>query len=322
MKKAILSPLCSLTLCLSAVLLIAGLAAQIARAFVPNVILPPLDIPTLAALSLIALVLEAIFFGQQHRFWATSLIVGIVDFGLLSLCAGQALTALEALRVGIQQLRRQVLRFRALLLCAGLVLAVFLCARGFLWVRDHTELLPQPVTTVTARPMSDQARLTAWTAAGGHFRFPGLFQVSLADQRTPYLLQWELWDHQGLRQTWEVGRTACPEDLARHQDLATSVGMTMAPDLESWSTLTYTVSFLDETFTGALEAVPRLYDTLGVEQPAGRCPVDEAEGTILLYVPLPDDKGRLPAPRWTTPGQIETPVRENASVLLLKLYVL
>ena len=228
----------------------------------------------------------------------------------------------EALRVGIQQLRRQVLRFRALLLCAGLVLAVFLCARGFLWVRDHTELLPQPVTTVTARPMSDQARLTAWTAAGGHFRFPGLFQVSLADQRTPYLLQWELWDHQGLRQTWEVGRTACPEDLARHQDLATSVGMTMAPDLESWSTLTYTVSFLDETFTGALEAVPRLYDTLGVEQPAGRCPVDEAEGTILLYVPLPDDKGRLPAPRWTTPGQIETPVRENASVLLLKLYVL
>ena len=152
----------------------------------------------------------------------------------------------EALRVGIQQLRRQVLRFRALLLCAGLVLAVFLCARGFLWVRDHTELLPQPVTTVTARPMSDQARLTAWTASGGHLRIPGLFQVSLADQRTPYLLQWELWDHQGLRQAWEVGRTACPEDLARHQDLATSVGMTMAPDRESWSTLTYTVSFLDE----------------------------------------------------------------------------
>ena len=228
----------------------------------------------------------------------------------------------EALRVGIQQLRRQVLRFRALLLCAGLVLAVFLCARGFLWVRDHTELLPQPVTTVTARPMSDQARLTAWTAAGGRLRIPGLFQVSLADQRTPYLLQWELWDHQGLRQTWEVGRTACSEDLARHQDLATSVGMTMAPDRESWSTLTYTVSFLDETFTGALEAVPRLYDTFGVEQPAGRCPVDEAEGTILLYVPLPDDKGRLPAPRWTTPGQIELPVRKSFSVLLLKLYVL
>ena len=103
MKKAILSPLCSLTLCLSAVLLIAGLAAQIARAFVPNVILPPLDIPTLAALSLIALVLEAIFFGQQHRFWATSLIVGIVDFGLLSLCAGQALTPLVEAAVGIIQ---------------------------------------------------------------------------------------------------------------------------------------------------------------------------------------------------------------------------
>lgn len=101
MKKIMVSPLCSLTLCLSAVLLAAGLAAQIAAAFVPNIILPPLDIPTFAALSLAALVLEVVFFGRQHRFWATSLIVGIVDFALLSLCARQAPTALEALRAGI-----------------------------------------------------------------------------------------------------------------------------------------------------------------------------------------------------------------------------
>ena len=101
MKKTVLSPVCSLTLCLTAVLLIAGLAAQIARAFVPNVILPPLDIPTLAALSLIALVAEVVFFGVPHRFWATSLIVGALAFGVLSLCAGAVPTAIEALRAGI-----------------------------------------------------------------------------------------------------------------------------------------------------------------------------------------------------------------------------
>ena len=98
MKKTVLSPVCSLTLCLTAVLLLAGLAAQIARAFVPNVILPPLDIPTLAALSLIALVAEVVFFGVPHRFWATSLIVGALAFGGLSLCAGAVPTAIEALR--------------------------------------------------------------------------------------------------------------------------------------------------------------------------------------------------------------------------------
>ena len=101
MKQVIRSPLCTASICLSAVLLAAGLAAQIAAAMVPNVILPPLDIPTLAALSLLALVLEVILFGEEHRFWATSLIVGAVAFGVLSLCAGIVPTALEALRAGI-----------------------------------------------------------------------------------------------------------------------------------------------------------------------------------------------------------------------------
>lgn len=101
MKQVIRSPLCTASICLSAVLLAAGLAAQIAAAMVLNVILPPLDIPTLAALSLLALVLEVILFGEEHRFWATSLIVGAVAFGVLSLCAGIVPTALEALRAGI-----------------------------------------------------------------------------------------------------------------------------------------------------------------------------------------------------------------------------
>ena len=101
MKQVIRSPLCTASICLSVVLLAAGLAAQIAAAMVPNVILPPLDIPTLAALSLLALVLEVILFGEEHRFWATSLIVGAVAFGVLSLCAGTVPTALEALRAGI-----------------------------------------------------------------------------------------------------------------------------------------------------------------------------------------------------------------------------
>ena len=89
MKKIIVSPLCTASICLSVTLLAAGLAAQIAAALVPNIILPALDIPTLAALSLLALVLEVILFGENHRFWATSLIVGTVA------------TVLDVLRVGI-----------------------------------------------------------------------------------------------------------------------------------------------------------------------------------------------------------------------------
>ena len=101
MKKIIVSPLCTASICLSVTLLAAGLAAQIAAALVPNIILPALDIPTLADLSLLALVLEVILFGENHRFWATSLIVGTVAFGVLSLCAGSVPTVLDVLRVGI-----------------------------------------------------------------------------------------------------------------------------------------------------------------------------------------------------------------------------
>ena len=86
MKRQI-SPLCALSLSLTAVLLLAGLAVIIAGALVPNIVLPALDIPTLAALSLIALALETIVFGHGTRAWVASLGVAVVDFGLLHIIA-------------------------------------------------------------------------------------------------------------------------------------------------------------------------------------------------------------------------------------------
>ena len=88
MKREI-SPLCALSLSLTVVLLLAGLAAIIAEALVPNVVLPALDIPALAALSLIALALETVIFGHGSRAWVASLGVAVADFGLLILCTGR-----------------------------------------------------------------------------------------------------------------------------------------------------------------------------------------------------------------------------------------
>ncbi len=96
MKREI-SPLCALSLSLTAVLLIAGLGAVIAGALVPNVVLPAMDVPMLAALSLIALALETVVFGHGSREWVASLAVAVVDFGLLSLCTGRV-SASEAVR--------------------------------------------------------------------------------------------------------------------------------------------------------------------------------------------------------------------------------
>ena len=76
----------AITLCL--VLLLAGLGAVIARTFVPNVVLPRLTVPAFAALSLLALALEAAAFGEKRRQWVASFVEAAVAFGLLPLCAG------------------------------------------------------------------------------------------------------------------------------------------------------------------------------------------------------------------------------------------
>lgn len=88
-EKIIVSPLCTASICLSVTLLAAGLAAQIAAALVPQHHPARAGHSTLAALSLLALVLEVISLGEppvlgnlaDRGHWA---------FGVLSLCAGSA----------------------------------------------------------------------------------------------------------------------------------------------------------------------------------------------------------------------------------------
>ena len=100
MKKIILSPLCTASVCLSVTLLAAGLAAQIAAALVPNIILPRTDVTLLAGLSLAALAAEAVIFGAGSRSWIGSLLVAVLVFGLLPWCAGLSGDPLTAVKTG------------------------------------------------------------------------------------------------------------------------------------------------------------------------------------------------------------------------------
>lgn len=86
----------AITLCL--VLLAAGLGAMLARTFVPNVVLPRMTVPAFAALSLLALALEAALFGQGRRQWVASFGEAALAFGLLPLCAGLAADVSAACR--------------------------------------------------------------------------------------------------------------------------------------------------------------------------------------------------------------------------------
>lgn len=76
---------------LLAVVLGAGLlAGMVWRTFMPNVVLPSLDINAMVGITLIALLLEHFIAGVQKRNWALQIVYAAATFMLLSFVAGIA----------------------------------------------------------------------------------------------------------------------------------------------------------------------------------------------------------------------------------------
>lgn len=81
---------------LLAVVLGAGLLlGMVWRAFQPNVVLPDLDIPAMAALVLIALVLEYLMTGTKKRAWALQIVLAAATFLVLPWAADLAYAGIK-----------------------------------------------------------------------------------------------------------------------------------------------------------------------------------------------------------------------------------
>ncbi len=75
---------------LTAVLFVALAAGLLVRVWVPAAIIPPLNIPNMVLLSVVALLIEHFLAqGNPRCYWFTAL-VGVLSFGLLPLMAGFA----------------------------------------------------------------------------------------------------------------------------------------------------------------------------------------------------------------------------------------
>ena len=76
---------------LLAIVLLAGLLlGMVWRAFVPNVVLPPLDATAMVGLILIALLLEYYIAGVQKRSWLLQIVCAAATFMILAAAAGIA----------------------------------------------------------------------------------------------------------------------------------------------------------------------------------------------------------------------------------------
>ena len=86
---------------LLAVVLAAGLlVGMVWRTFQPNVVLADLAIPAMAALVLIALVLENLIFGTKERAWVPQIVLAAVTFAVLPWAADLPVAGIKVAACG------------------------------------------------------------------------------------------------------------------------------------------------------------------------------------------------------------------------------
>ena len=86
---------------LLAVVLGAGLlVGMVWKAFQPNVVLADLELPAIAALVLIALVIEYLWKGTQKRAWAVQILLAAITFAVIPFAAGYAGTGIGLILCG------------------------------------------------------------------------------------------------------------------------------------------------------------------------------------------------------------------------------
>lgn len=85
---------------LTAVLAIGLLIGMVWRSFQPNVVLPKLDLPAMAALILIALLLEYFLTGTKKRVWGVQILFAAATFWLLPTVAGLKTAGIKTMICG------------------------------------------------------------------------------------------------------------------------------------------------------------------------------------------------------------------------------
>ena len=89
-----------LNILLAAVLGAGLLVGMVWSAFQPNVVLADLELPAIAALILIALVIEYLIKGTQKRAWIVQIVLAAVTFAVIPFAAGYAAAGFKLILCG------------------------------------------------------------------------------------------------------------------------------------------------------------------------------------------------------------------------------
>lgn len=218
----------------------------------------------------------------------------------------------DSLRIARTQTKQKISRWQGAFLFTCILLAALLLWAGYTYIREHTELLPQPTTVISPLESSETAILASEVSSGMDICF---YDLTLADETDQFSLQLELWDHKGMQKTWNLGELSDMAAFAppRSQTLAMAFGVNPS---ESASTLEYALSFWGYNWRGTLTDIPYMESGVGWNVLEQRTTVSPETGAILACFSVdPTGQGR-----WRTPGflgAVEAPSLEPGQAFLL-----
>ncbi len=100
----------------------------------------------------------------------------------------------DSLRLGEEQLRPKIKKWRGLFIAAAALLAAVLAVLGYVWTRNNTELLPQRETVFTPIELEEeQNALVDLLTTPNTWDFLRMYRVVLADDMDRVAFKAELW---------------------------------------------------------------------------------------------------------------------------------
>lgn len=224
----------------------------------------------------------------------------------------------DSLRFGENQLRPKIRRWKWLFIAAAALLLALVLWLSCVWVRDNTEWLPQRETVV--RPVEMTNREDTVTQAAGMFQ-GFLYQIEFADDVTQCSFRWELWNHQGLEESWEAGERKRYEDDRRRLLAVTIRSEWNEPGIQYGIALESPEGVARFGLDGTLET-PYKDNGYAISFLERRAEADREEGIVLLALTL-NPEGRYQVGDIAKPetGRVDhLPQDEQTAHLLLRMY--
>lgn len=205
----------------------------------------------------------------------------------------------DSLRLGEEQLRPKIKKWRGRFIAAAVLLAAVLAWLGYVWVRDNTELLPQRETVITPIELEEeQNAIVDMLTMPNNWDFLRMYRIVLADDMERVAFKAELWSRSYLEEperelvkSWGLGTLYAREygqPDPRRQLLA--FRMTFLDDFDLRYRLKLggtTVTTTKALVTDLQKELPSPIIGMGWSASAGEpVTVDRENGAVLLDVGL------------------------------------